>query len=167
MLRSLVGSEMCIRDRGETLYELRQIMNHVELTTTGGVTPRIAPFADLQQMGTLMQRAGFNLPVIDFEKITVTYDNIFALMKDLRLMGESNSMIARKKYFTPRSFFQQCGEAYAEKFAEDDGRIVATFEIIFLSGWKPDASQQKPLKPGSAQSRLADALNTREGELPC
>lgn len=152
---------------GETLYELRQTMNEVEMQITGGITPRIAPFADLPQMGALMQRAGFNLPVIDSEKITVTYDNIFKLMEDLRLMGESNSVIERKKTFTSRTFFQKVNGRYAEKFKMDDGRIKASFEIIFLLGWKPHESQQKPLRPGSAKNNLADALKTTERKLPC
>lgn len=152
---------------GETLYELRQIMAEVELKQTGGITPRIAPFADLPQMGALMQRAGFNLPVIDSEIITVTYDNVFKLMQDLRLMGESNIIRSRKKNFTTRQFFHDVNELYKEKFSEDDGRIKATFEIIFIHGWKPHESQQKPMRPGSAKNRLSDALNTDEGKLPC
>ena len=152
---------------GETLYELRQVMQKVEMEMYNGVSPRIFPFADLPQMGALMQRAQFNLPVIDSEKITVTYENIFKLFKDLKLMGESNSIIERRKNFTPRGFFMKVAEEYQKSFSEPDGRIVATFEIIFLLGWKPHESQQKPLKPGSAKNRLADALNTNEGNLPC
>lgn len=152
---------------GETLFELREVMNDVEMQHYNGLSPRVAPFADLPQMGSLMQRAGFNLPVIDSEKITVTYDNVFKLMKDLRLMGESNIVNNRKKTFTPQKFFHQVGEQYATKFSEPDGRIVATFEIIFILGWKPHDSQQKPLRPGSAKNRLADALKTEEGKLPC
>lgn len=152
---------------GETLYELRQVMSDVEMQKTGGISPHISPFADLPQMGSLMQRAGFNLPVIDSEKITVTYDNVFKLMWDLRLMGESNSIKARKKNFTSRRFFHDVNELYAERFSEEDGRIKATFEIIFLLGWSPHESQQKPLRPGSAENRLADALATNEGKLPC
>ena len=150
---------------GETLYELRQVMNAVEIKHYGGITPRIFPFADLQQMGALMQRTGFNLPVIDSEKITVTYENPFKLFHDLRYMGESNIILERRKTFTPRSFFMDVAEEYHKKFSEDDGRIVATFEIIFILGWKPHDSQQKPLRPGSAENRLADALKTKEGVL--
>lgn len=152
---------------GETLYELRQVMNAVEMEQTSGITPRVSPFADLPQMGSLMQRAGFNLPVIDSEKITVTYDNVFKLMQDLRLMGEGNAIQSRKKTFTPRRFFSEVATRYKESFSEEDGRITATFEIIFLLGWKPHESQQKPLRPGSATSRLADVLETNEGKLPC
>ncbi|HPF79284.1 MAG TPA: methyltransferase domain-containing protein, partial [Alphaproteobacteria bacterium] len=116
---------------GETLYELRQIMNKVEMDMSGGIHPRIAPFADMPQMGSLMQRAGFNLPVIDSEKVTVTYDNIFNLMKDLRFMGEGNAMISRSRKFTTREFFARVAAEYAYTFAESDGRIPATFEVIF------------------------------------
>ena len=152
---------------GETLYELRYAMNQAEIDIYGGQSPRVAPFADLPQMGALMQRAGFNLPVIDSEKITVTYDNTFKLMQDLRLMGESNIMLQRRKNFTPRQFFQKVEEIYKDKYAENDGRITSTFEIIFMLGWKPHDSQQKPLKPGSAKNRLSDALATTEEDLPC
>lgn len=152
---------------GETLHELRQTMNEVEIQKTGGITPRISPFADLPQMSALIQRAGFSLPVIDSEKITVTYDNIFKLMEDLRLMGESNSILDRKKSFTSRDFFQKTNSLYIKKFSENNERIKATFEIIFLLGWKPHKSQQQPLRPGSAKTRLADALKTNEGKLPC
>lgn len=151
---------------GETLFELRQIMGEVELEYSGGITPRISPFADQPQMGALMQRAGFNLPVIDSEKITVTYENIFKLMEDLRLMGESNIILNRKKTFTPRQFFMDVNTRYLEKFSEPNGRIFATFEIIFLLGWKPHESQQKPLRPGSAKNRLANILETEEKKLP-
>lgn len=152
---------------GETLHELRHAMNQAEIELYGGQSPRVAPFADLPQMGALMQRAGFNLPVIDSEKITVTYDNTFKLMQDLRLMGESNTMVQRVKHFTSRRFFQKVEEIYRNNFTEDDGRITSTFEVIFILGWKPHDSQQKPLKPGSAKTRLSDALATTEKELPC
>lgn len=152
---------------GETLYELRRILQQAELETLSGQSPRVAPFADMPQMGNLMQRAGFNLPVIDSEKITVTYDNIFKLMKDLRFMGETNTLEARYNKFTPRSFFARADELYKQYFSETDGKIIATFEVIFLIGWAPHESQQKPLRPGSAKTRLADALQTTEGKLPC
>lgn len=152
---------------GETLYELRQVMNDVEMELSNGVTPRISPFADMPQMGALMQRAGFNLPVIDSEKITVTYDSTFKLMEDLRLMGEGNALIERTKKSETKEFFSRVNALYLEQHAEEDGRIKATFEIIFLIGWSPHESQQKPLRPGSAKMRLADALNTKEGSLPC
>lgn len=154
---------------GETLYEFRQCLAEAEIEVLGGMSPRIAPFADKPQMGDLLQRAGFSLPVIDSEFVTVTYDSIFPLMKDLRGMGEGNAILERRKTFTPSSLFMRAGELYAQRFSESDGRIRATFEIIFLLGWAPHESQQKPLKPGSAKTRLADFLETEEigtGEKP-
>lgn len=154
---------------GETLYELRQCLSEAELEISGGITPRIAPFADKPQMGSLLQRAGFSLPVIDSDIVTVTYDSIFPLMRDLRLMGEGNAVAERQKSFTRRSLFLRAGELYAQKFADPDGRIRASFEVIFLLGWAPHESQQKPLRPGSAQTRLAEFLGTDEigtGEKP-
>jgi len=147
---------------GESLHELRTSLMEAELSLTGGVSPRVAPFADKQDMGALLQRAGFALPVIDSDIVTVTYDNMFGLLKDLRLMGEGNAIAARDKRTPPRKLFMEAAKIYQEKFAEDDGRIRATFEIIFLLGWAPHDSQQKPLKPGSAQTRLADMLGTDE-----
>lgn len=147
---------------GETLHELRNVMTEVELKLYGGISPRIFPFADKQQMGDLLQRAGFALPVVDSEIITVTYDNIFKLFSDLRGMGENNAIIERDKTFSSRAFFMDVAKTYQEQFAEDDGRIAVTFEIIFLLGWAPHKSQQKPLRPGSAEHRLADALSTTE-----
>lgn len=150
---------------GETLYELRQILTQVEMELTGQVTPRILPFADKPEMGGLLQRTGFSLPVIDSDIVTVTYDNMFALLHDLRGMGESNIIAERSKNFTRRSVFLEAAKRYHEQFAESDGRIHASFEVIFLIGWAPHESQQKPLKPGSAQNRLADALQTKETKL--
>lgn len=154
---------------GETLHELRTCLMEAELNLTGGVSPRIAPFADKQDMGALMQRAGFALPVIDSDIVTVTYEHIFALMKDLRFMGENNAIAARNKTIPPRALFMEAGKIYAEKFAEpapsQSGRIRASFEVIFLIGWAPHDSQQQPMKPGSAKNRLADALQTRETKL--
>ncbi len=154
---------------GETLRELRECLYEAEVELRGRVSPRVAPFADKPQMGSLMQRAGFALPVVDSEILTVTYDNVFALMHDLRMMGEANAVKERTKNFTPRSVFLRAGELYAERHADPDGRIRASFEIIFLLGWAPHETQQKPLRPGSAQTRLADFLGTEEigtGEKP-
>ncbi len=154
---------------GETLYELRQCLMDAELELSGGMSPRVAPFADKPQMGGLLQRAGFALPVVDSEIVTVTYDTIFNLMNDLRKMGEGNAIADRRKTFTPPIVFTRAGELYAERFSDPDGRIRATFEIIFLLGWSPHASQQQPLKPGSATTRLATFLDTDEigtGEKP-
>jgi NADH dehydrogenase [ubiquinone] 1 alpha subcomplex assembly factor 5 len=143
---------------GETLHELRQVMNEAEIAVRGGISPRIAPFADKPQMGDLLQRAGFSLPVVDSDIVTVTYDNAFRLFHDLRMMGEGNAILNRDKSIPPRALFMEAARLYQEKFSESDGRIKATFEIIFLAGWSPHESQQKPLKPGSATFSLADAL---------
>lgn len=147
---------------GETLYQLRQIMSQVEIAQKDGLSPRVAPFADKQDMGGLLQRAGFALPVVDSDIITVTYDNAFKLMQDLRGMGENNAIAEAQKTNPGKAFFMDVAQAYQEQFAEADDRIVASFEIIFLLGWGPHESQQKPLKPGSAQNSLADVLNTQE-----
>lgn len=154
---------------GETLFELRQCLMDAELEITGGMSPRVAPFADKPQMGGLLQRAGFALPVVDSEIVTVTYETIVHLMHDLRLMGEGNAISERRKNFSTMRLFTRAGELYAERFADADGRIRASFEVIFLLGWAPHESQQKPLKPGSATTRLADFLGTKEigtGEKP-
>ncbi len=147
---------------GETLRELRDVMADAEMNLRGGVSPRVAPFADKPQTGALLQRAGFNLPVIDSDIITVTYDNIFRLMQDLRYMGEGNAIALRDRRFPGRDFFMEAARLYHEKYAESDGRITASFEIIFMIGWAPHESQQKPLRPGSAQFSLAEALGTHE-----
>ena len=154
---------------GETLKELRECLGETELEIYGGITPRVAPFTDKQQIGGLLQRAGFALPVVDSDIITVTYDSIFHLMRDLRMMGEGNAILERQRTFTKKSLFFRAGEIYSQKYASKDGRINASFEIIFMTGWSPHESQQKPLKPGSAQSRLSDILGTTEigtGEKP-
>lgn len=147
---------------GETLHELRQVMMEAESTLRGGVSPRVFPFADKPQSGALLQRAGFSLPVIDSEIITVTYENVFALMSDLRLMGEGNAILERNKSFVGKDFFLEVARLYHEKFAESDGRIPATFEVIFLLGWAPHESQQQAKTRGSATHSLADALGTLE-----
>ena len=154
---------------GETLYELCESLMHAEMQIKGGLSPRIFPFADKQQAGALLQRAGFALPVVDSEIITVTYENMFKLMHDLRGMGESNVIAERSRLNPGKEFFFKAAEYYQQNFAESDGRIKASFEVIFLLGWAPHESQQKPLKPGSAKTRLADALQTDEiktGEMP-
>jgi SAM-dependent methyltransferase len=152
---------------GETLFELRDSMTRIELEISGGQSPHIAPFADMQQMGSLMQRAGFNLPVIDSEKITVTYDNVLKLMEDIRNMGEGNALIERKKTFSNYDYFGRVIQDYAAHHSENDGRVKATFEVIFIAGWAPHENQQKPLQPGSATNRMADALESNEEKLPC
>lgn len=147
---------------GETLYELRTCLAEAESMTRGGLSPRIFPFADKPQAGELLQRAGFNLPVIDSEIVTVTYDHIFKLMHDLRYMGEGNAIAARDKSFPGKALFMEAARLYQEKFSDPDGRIRATFEIIFMIGWAPHDSQQKPLRRGSAQKSLAEHLGTTE-----
>lgn len=147
---------------GETLYELRACLQDAEMATRGGISPRIAPFADKPQMGGLLQRAGFALPVVDSEIITVTYSDMFALMRDIRKMGEGNAIARRDTRNPGRTMMMEAAKLYAERFADPDGRIRASFEIIYLIGWSPHDSQQKPLRPGSAKIRLADALSTKE-----
>ncbi|MFT4134385.1 methyltransferase domain-containing protein [Labrys sp. (in: a-proteobacteria)] len=154
LLAALIG--------GSTLTELRAAFSEAELEMEGGVSPRVAPFADVRDMGGLLQRAGFALPVADSDVLTVRYDNAFALMADLRAMGASNMLVQRRKGFTRRATMLRMAEIYAERFSDPDGRIRATFEIVWISGWAPHADQQKPLKPGSAKTRLADALGVKE-----
>ncbi len=146
---------------GETLHELRQVFLEAELEVRGGASPRVFPFADKQQMGALLQRAGFSLPVVDSDVIRVTYRDLFHLMGDLRGMGESNIIKAQSKTLTPKRFFMRAAELYQQRHAIDGG-IDASFEIISLIGWAPHGSQPKPLRPGSAKARLADALGTDE-----
>jgi SAM-dependent methyltransferase len=147
---------------GETLTELRQSFAAAESDIEGGVSPRVAPFADLRDLGALLQRAGFALPVADVDRVTVRYDSVFGLMHDLRRMGATNALLARRRTPLKRATLQRMAEIYSGRFADDDGRVRATFEIIWLSGWAPHPDQQQPLKPGSAKARLADALGTRE-----
>jgi hypothetical protein len=149
---------------GATLTELRQALTEAESEAAGGVSPRVFPFADVRDMGGLLQRAGFALPVADSETVTVRYADMFRLMADLRALGGSNVLTARSRKPTRRAVFIRAAEIYAQRFADSDGRIRATFEIIWLSGWAPHASQQQPLKPGSAKQRLADALGVKEGK---
>lgn len=151
---------------GSTLTELRQAMTQAEAELDGGVSPRVAPFADLRDIGGLLQRAGFALPVTDTDIVRVRYGDAFALMRDLRRMGLTNALDARRRTPLRRGTLLRAAEIYAERFADQDGRIPATFEIVWLSGWAPHESQQKPLKPGSAQVRLADALGVKDGEAP-
>ncbi|MBA1154864.1 methyltransferase domain-containing protein [Microvirga mediterraneensis] len=148
---------------GSTLTELRQSLTQAEAEIEGGVSPRVAPFADLRDIGGLLQRAGFALPVTDTDVVRVRYANAFALMRDLRRMGLTNALHDRRKTPMRRATLMRAAEIYAERFGDADGRIPATFEIVWLSGWTPHESQQKPLRPGSAKARLADALGVKEG----
>jgi SAM-dependent methyltransferase len=147
---------------GDTLTELRQSFAAAEAEVEGGVSPHVAPFVDLRDMGALLQRAGFALPVTDVDRLVVRYGSPFALMEDLRRMGAANALVERRRAPLRRATLGRMAEIYAERFADPDRRIRATFEILWLSGWAPHESQQKPLSPGSARSRLADALGTRE-----
>ncbi len=147
---------------GETLYELRDSLMQAELRIKGGASPRVYPFADKRQTGTLLQRAGFALPVVDSEIIKVTYPDIYALMRDLRGMGESNALTARDRRNPGKELFRTANDYYKRRYPAGDGRIEATFEVIYLIGWKPHESQQKPLRPGSAKERLADTLGADE-----
>lgn len=147
---------------GRTLQELRQVLLQAEAETTGGVSPRIAPFADLRDAGSLLQRAGFALPVVDSELVTVRYRDLFGLLRDLRAMGWTNALTQRSRVPLRREVLLRAAALYAEQFADPDGRLRATFEMVWLSGWAPHESQQKPLRPGSAKARLADALGVPE-----
>ncbi len=147
---------------GETLTELRQSFAAAESEIEGGASPRVAPFADLRELGALLQRAGFALPVTDVDRLTVRYDSAFELMHDLRRMGATNALRARRHAPLKRATLHRMSEIYAQRFADTDGRLRATFEIVWLSGWAPHPSQQQPLKPGAAKARLADALGTSE-----
>lgn len=147
---------------GGTLWQLRQALAAAESEIEGGLSPRVSPFADLRDAAGLLQRAGFALPVADGETIDVEYENAFALMRDLGAMGESNLVIDRRRGMTRRATLLRAAEIYGERFTLPSGRIAASFEVLFLHGWAPHESQPKPLKPGSAQQRLAAALETAE-----
>jgi len=150
---------------GATLTELRQAFTAAEAEVEGGASPRVAPFADVREMGGLLQRAGFALPVTDADTLTVRYGDALALMRDLRAMGLTNTLVARHRKPLRRAMLMRLAAIYAERFAAADGRVPATFELIWLSGWAPHESQQKPLRPGSAKARLAAALGTAEQKL--
>ena len=150
---------------GQTLHELRESFAKAEIECEGGLSPRVSPFAELRDLGQLMQRAGFALPVIDTEVITVRYATPLALLNDLRNMGATNTLIERRKTPLRRKTLFRALELYAEHYSDHDGRIRATFECLWVSGWTPHESQQKPLHPGSAKARLADALKPSEAKL--
>jgi SAM-dependent methyltransferase len=147
---------------GQSLTELRQALLAAEVEASGGASPRIAPFADLRDLGALLQRAGFALPVIDSEMVSVRYADMFGLLRDLRAMGWANALSERSRKPLRRGVLLRAAELYGERFADADGRVRASFEIVWLSGWAPHESQQKPLRPGSAKTRLADALGVSE-----
>ena len=143
---------------GDTLTELRQSFAAAEAECEGGVSPRVAPFADLRDVGALLQRAGLALPVTDVDRVVVRYDSAFVLMADLRRMGATNILIERRRAPTRRATMLRMAQIYSERFADADGRIRATFDVIWLSGWAPHESQQQPLKPGSAKASLEAAV---------
>ena len=147
---------------GDTLTELRESFTAAEVEREGGLSPRVLPFADLRDLGALLQRAGLALPVADVDRVVVRYDNAFALMQDLRRMGATNVLAERRRGLLRRATLLRMAEIYAERFSDVDGRIRATFDIVWLSGWAPHASQQQPLKPGSAKARLEDAVKGRK-----
>jgi SAM-dependent methyltransferase len=156
------GLFLAVLAGGDTLTELRQAMAAAEAETTGGAAPRIVPFAEIRTVGALLQRAGFALPVADQDRHAVRYDSVLGLMRDLRAMGATNALIERDRRPLRRSTLLRTAELYADRFADADGRLPATFDIIWLSGWAPHESQQQPLRPGSAKARLADALGAVE-----
>lgn len=151
LLASLLG--------GDTLTELRQSLAEAEAALAGGLSPRVAPFPDVRAAAGLLQRVGFALPVADVERYTVRYDDLFALARDLRALAATNALVERRRRPDSRALFLKAAEIYATRFSDPDGRIRATLEVIHLSGWVPHESQQKPLAPGSAKTRLKDVLS--------
>lgn len=147
---------------GQTLSELRIAIAYAETNVFSGMSPRISPMGEVRELGGLLQRAGLALPVADNYSLKVSYENPIRLMHDLRAMGETNALAARSKRHLSLDFISTLTSYYMEKFGDADDRITATYELIFLTGWAPSDSQQKPLKPGSAQSRLSDALGVPE-----
>ena len=143
---------------GDTLSELRQSFAAAEAECEGGISPRVAPFADLRDIGGLLQRAGFALPVTDLDRVVVRYESAFALMLDLRRMGATNVLVERRRMPTRRATLLRMAQIYGERFADPDGRVRATFDVIWLSGWAPHPSQPKPLQPGSAKASLEAAV---------
>ncbi|ATX67209.1 SAM-dependent methyltransferase [Roseinatronobacter bogoriensis] len=159
------GLFLAVLPGGQTLSELRACLAQAEAEICGGLSPRVLPMAEIRDLGALLQRAGLALPVADSVGQNVAYRKIDTLFSDLRMMGERNALAARRRSFTPRGVFTRAAELYAAHFADDAGLLRASFELIFLTGWAPDSSQPRPLRPGSATARLADALGTRETPL--
>ena len=147
---------------GTTLTELRQCLIAAESEISGGIAPRVSPFADTFDAAGLLQRAGFTLPVADIDRVTVRYDTMFDLMRDLRGMAETNMLAQAPRGAPPRALFMRAVQIYADRFADPDGRIRASFDIIHMAGWAPHPDQPKPKRPGSATHRLADALGVKE-----
>ena len=159
------GLFLAVLPGGRTLEELRAALAEAEIALTGGLSPRVLPMAEIRDWGGLLQRAGLALPVADADRMTVTYDSPLALMRELRAMGEGNALLARHRRIPPRALFARAAALY-EAAHGTDGRVPATVELIHLSGWAPSPDQPKPLRPGSARMRLADALNVPERPLP-
>jgi SAM-dependent methyltransferase len=152
LLAALIG--------GDTLTELRQSFAAAEAECEGGVSPHVAPFADLRDIGSLLQRAGLALPVTDVDRVVVRYDNVFALMADLRRMGATNILMERRRTLTRRTTMLRMASIYGQRFSDPDGRVRATFDIVWLSAWAPHESQPKPLRPGSAKASLEQAVKS-------
>lgn len=150
---------------GETLHELRASLAQAEVDLMGGLSPRVAPMGEIRDLGALLQRAGFALPVADYLPLKASYESPLHLMRELRAMGETSALAARPRHATRRAVMMRACELYTETFATPDGRVPATFDLMVLTGWSPDASQPQPLRPGSATARLADALGTEESSL--
>jgi SAM-dependent methyltransferase len=168
---ALIQARRCLKPDGlflaamfgsDTLVELRRALIEAELAESGGAGPRISPFTDVRDAGALLQRAGFALPVVDMDAITVSYRSALDLMRDLRGMGEANAAVERRRSFTRRSTILRAAAIYADRHADSSHRIPATFQVLTLTGWAPDPAQQKPLRPGSAVHRLATALDSHE-----
>ena len=151
---------------GESLFELRTALQEAEARCHGGLSPRVSPMTDVRDLGGLLQRAGLALPVVDSDTIEVTYDTPFKLMRDLRLMGETNAVAARRRAPPGKAFWATVDQIYRDRYALPGGRVLASFDILYMAGWAPAATQQQPLAPGSARHRLADALHTQEQVLP-
>ena len=147
---------------GETLAELRAALTEAEVAVTGGLSPRVAPMGELRDLGGLLQRGGLALPVADSRRFDVTYASALHLMRDLRAMGETNVLRARLRVPTRRAVMLRAAEIYAARYPAPGGRVRATFEVVFLTGWAPGPDQPRPLRPGTARARLADALGVPE-----
>jgi len=150
---------------GDTLTELRQALYKTDEILLGGLTPRVSPMADYSQAAALLSRAGLNLPVVDTDRFTVAYSSLDKLVSDLRDLGETNILMSRAKTALPKKYKLQLNEVYIDIAAREDGKLMASFEVLWLTGWSPHESQQKPLKPGSAKMRLAEALELEERKI--
>ncbi len=159
------GLMLAVFPGGQTLHELRTSLSEAETSVRGGLSPRVLPMGDIRDLGALLQRAGFALPVADSDMLTVEYDSALALMRDLRAMGEGNALAARDRHLTRRDVLMQAAKLYQKHYPGTQKPIRATFELITLTGWAPSVDQPQPLRPGSATTRLADALKTKETKL--